>query len=199
MIKEKGLLDLDEGSSLVRTVFDKTINLNEFNFPSISIPSGFKNFSFIPGKNGLNIIDCVDKLKLYLQKEKISDSKHDHIIPGVIEAIKNAYVHGNKRNNDKRIFWHQKVEKNNTLEVLIGDQGGEINGNLFAYALKIKDEKFNNLNLFPDYYSFCGKNYAPLDHSGVGTINMNKCFEKVRYFKNKDGGLTVYLGKKLNQ
>ena len=182
MIKEKGLLDLDEGSSLVRTVFDKTFNLDEFNFPLISIPSGFKNFSFVPGKNGLKIID----------------SKYDHIIPRVIEAIKNAYVHGNKRNNDKTIFWHQKVEKNNALEVLIGDQGGEINGNLFAYALKIKDEKVNNLNLFPDYYSFCGKNYAPLDHSGVGTINMNKCFEKVRYFKNKDGGLTVYLGKKLN-
>ena len=56
-----------------------------------------------------------------------------------------------------------------------------------------ENKKENSLDSAKDFYSFCGKNYAPKGHSGVGTKTMHKCFNQVKYFKNEQGGLMVNL------
>lgn len=198
MIKSEGLLDFGEKSSLIRSLFNQDFDLQGFNFPEIQIPRGFKSLSFIPGKNGIDLLDQVDRLKSFLKKNNISDTKYKRIVPGIIEAIKNAYEHGNLKDNSKKIYWHQKISPERDLEVFVGDEGGKVNGNLFSYALSLKGKSNSQIDSSPDFYSFQGGIYAPFGHSGVGTKVMNRSFERVKYFKNKDGGLTVYLAKSLN-
>jgi len=70
---------------------------------------------------------------------------------------------------------------------------------LFSYALLFKEIKnISKRDEIPDFYSFCGKEFAPLGHSGVGTKVINKCFDTVKYLTNSKDGLEIYLRKKFN-
>lgn len=198
MIKSKGFLDFENKSSLVRTLFDKEIDLRQVEISPLKISGRFKDLSFVPGKKGFDLIKYMDKLKNCLRSYQISEFNFDGIVPGVSEALKNAYKHGNGKDNNKTIYWHQSFSNKNELEFFIGDEGGIIDGNLFSYALNLLTKSgAHQIEKVPNFYAFCGRGYAPLEHSGIGTKVMNQCFERIDYFKNNEGGLTVYLGKKL--
>jgi anti-sigma regulatory factor (Ser/Thr protein kinase) len=195
MAAHKGeLLNLNDLDSLVRLEFDKEVYLNDYDLRSFNIPKSFRNFSFTP-KKGFDLTRIMESLKKDLIVKGASIDYINKTIPGVCEALKNAYEHGNLENNDKKIFLARHFSKKN-IEYVVGDEGGLLDGNFFPYALSIMDnKKEGSLDSSPDFYSFCGRSYAPKGHSGVGTKTINKCFDNVEYFKNEFGGLSVYLGK----
>jgi anti-sigma regulatory factor (Ser/Thr protein kinase) len=196
-IHELDLLNFEQKNSVVRKVFDKKISLDDFEITEYS-PRSFKDRSFVPSK-GLNLSKLNDYFTVSLKKLNSSLEYIKETIPGIIEAIKNSYEHGNLEDNSKKITL---LEKLNSKEVsyIVGDQGGKIDGNLFSYVNMIRTKKsLGKQNEIESFYSFCGESYAPLGHSGVGSIVMHKCFDEVLYFKNKEGGLSVLLSKPFSQ
>lgn len=189
------LLNVDDLGSLVRLEFDKEINLSSYDVRSFNTPKNFMDFSFIPRK-GLNLVKIIDFLEKDLIKKGADLTYLNQTIPGICEAIKNAYEHGNLENNSKKVFLLRHFSKDKT-EYLVGDEGGVLNGSFFPYILSIRENKReDSLDSVQDFYSFCGKNYAPKEHSGIGTKTMHKCFNQVKYFRNEQGGLVVHLSKK---
>ncbi|HNZ52168.1 MAG TPA: hypothetical protein PKO02_02310 [Candidatus Pacearchaeota archaeon] len=186
------LFDISNLNSLVRAEFNKEINLKDYDTGFFRTPKNFKDFSFIP-KKGLNLSRIIDTLEDDLTKKGADYFYLSQTIPGICEAIKNAYEHGNLEDNNKNIFLLRNFSKGN-IEYVVGDEGGTINGNFIPYIFLIREnKKENSLDSAKDFYSFCGKNYAPKGHSGVGTKTMHKCFNQVKYFKNEQGGLMVNL------
>jgi len=186
------LFDISNLNSLVRAEFNKEINLKDYDTGFFRTPKNFKDFSFIP-KKGLNLSRIIDILEDDLTKKGADYFYLSQTIPGICEAIKNAYEHGNLEDNNKNIFLLRNFSKGN-IEYVVGDEGGTINGNFIPYIFLIREnKKENSLDSAKDFYSFCGKNYASKGHSGVGTKTMHKCFNQVKYFKNEQGGLMVNL------
>lgn len=195
MTEYKGeLLNVNDTDSLIRIEFDKEVNLGDYDLHSFETPKRFKNFSFIPEK-GFDLTRIMEPLEKDLMRKGAKIDYIHRTIPGVCEAIKNAYEHGNLEDNNKKIILARSFSKKK-IEYVVGDEGGSFNGNFFPYVLKIRDsQKQDNLDSALDFYSFCGKSYAPKGHSGVGTKTMNKCFDEVKYFRNELGGLSVHLVK----
>ena len=188
------LLGFKSEDSLVRSLFNKEIDLSTLNLAVFSIPKNFKNKSFVP-KKGLVVVKFYSNLEKSLKKMGVEEEEIKLISPGVCEAVKNAYEHGNLKDNSKKITFAVRYYKND-LNFFIGDEGGKIDGNLFTYASHLRESK-KILDTLDNFYSFCGKNFSPLGHSGVGTKVMNKCFDNIKYFKGENGGLLVYLEKKI--
>ena len=191
---DKELLNLKDNNSLVRLLFQKQIDLAEPSLEEFEIPQKFKDESFIP-KSGFDLSKICDNITEKIRKVCVSEDYISKTIPGLCEAIKNAYEHGNLKDNCKKITIARNFTKDE-LEFFVGDEGGKIDGNFFPYILLFRtNSSYGSNEDIPDFYKFSGKNYAPLGHSGVGTKTMNKCFDKVCYFKNKNNGLLVYLKK----
>lgn len=196
MINSSGeLLNLHNPNSLIRVFFKDEIDLIDFNLSPLKIPKGFKDLSLTPKKN-FNLVNICELLERDLLRSGAGLKYIKETLPGICEVIKNAYEHGNLKDNSKRIIIKRHFSKKE-VEYIIGDNGGKIDGNLFPYLLLFRKNESNSLiDLIPDFYSFRGDSYSPLEHSGVGTKVMNKCFENIEYFKNQGKGLLVYLSKK---
>ena len=191
------LLDAYNSNSIIRNLFNKEINLMDFPVETAKIPASFKDYSFIP-KEQLDLIKISKNLEESLKNSRINDEETSKTISGICEAIKNAYEHGNLKDNSKKIYLAKKFSKGK-LEFFVGDEGWTINGNLFPYILLFREKNNKeSLDEIPDFYSFCGQNYAPIGHSGVGTKVMNKCFEDIKYFKGEKG-LLVYMEKQISR
>jgi len=197
MKKLKGLLDLEGNNSLIGQVFDHEIDLNDFNINPISIPGAFKDFSFVPGKKGFSLIEYAEKFENYLNSLNVASTQISPLVSGVMEAIKNAYEHGNIKDNSKKIFWHNYLSKEKVFESIVGDVGGKINGNFFSYSLNLREKKKTNINDAIGFYQFINQTFSPYGHSGVGLKDIHKSFDSVRYFKNKFGGLSLYMKRNL--
>ncbi len=194
MINSTDLMALGESSSLVRSLFNRNISLSELKIPILKIPNDFERIYF--WENGFNLKDVSDYLREFLGKNNVF-CDYKKVIPGVIEAVKNAREHGNKYDNNKKVTLRSSCENNN-LTFLVQDQGGEIDGNLVPYVLLFRQNNPDSFLSLPDFYSFRGDYYAPEGHSGVGTKVMNICFpNRVNYFRGKEG-LIVSLSKDLN-
>lgn len=188
------LMNLDNESSLVRTAFSQNIFLSKSNVPEVEIPFRFNIQSFFPD-GGLNLSKLSKSFSELLSREGADEEYIKGTVPGVCEAVKNAYEHGNNYDNSKEIFLANSLSKE-ILEFLVGDEGGEIKKEFVPYILKfrqgIHDKVFTDI---PDFYSFKREIYPPSGHSGIGTKIMNICFDKVNYFKSPRGGLLVHLTK----
>ena len=187
------IMDLKNPRSLARKPFGGSLDLSESTLHSVEIPVRFKTRSFIPN-NGLDLGGIVRRIKKDLEKIGANDSFLRSTVYGVTEAVKNAYEHGNERDNSKEIFFAQSFGEN--IEFLVGDSGNKLRGCFVPYVLLFRQKRQEIAHkVIPDFYSFCGEIYAPEGHSGIGTRTMNMCFEKVHYFKRKESGLLVYLCK----
>jgi hypothetical protein len=196
-IGEFDLLDLRNKNSFIRQTFNKNFSLDPEGIP-IFVPHSFKTLSFYP-LGGLNLEKISKKLKTHLFDISATPEFMKKTIPGVIEAIKNAYEHGNKKDQTKQIIFLRKMDGRN-LQYIIGNEGGKIDGNFFPYLDLIRQERYKGgLIIVPGFYAFCGKDYAPEGHSGVGIKDMHQCFQDVHYFKNQKGGLSVFLSKPFSQ
>jgi len=190
---KKEITNLNAKESLIRHSFEKEIDLSKLPLLEVKIPNRFKEDSFFPKNDFLLRISS----KLNEQLEKFGANKEyiGRTVPGICEAIKNAYEHGNKKDVNKKIFF-AKALSNKKIEFLVGDEGGKINGNFFPYVLLFRQKGYDKYySTAPDFYKFLEELYSPLGHTGVGIRNMNVCFEEVNYFKRENGGLLVHLSK----
>ena len=73
----------------------------------------------------------------------------------------------------------------------MGDEGGLIHPDFFPFVLRFRDS--NNYPKNRNFYDFSGRVQKAPENGGVGTIAMHFAFDKVRYYRNTLGGLSVYL------
>ena len=184
------LLDLKSNLSLVRTFLDRPINLLDVHSPSVSLPQNFRDLSFYPLSR-----DHLYYASKGVAEELASKGFEKKLSGGVHEALKNAYEHGNKRDSTKRVTLLSSVDSD-LADFIIGDEGGNIDGNLFSYILAFREsnQKGNHYLDLPSFYDFISGT-APEGHSGVGTRVMHLLFDQVRYFKGPTSGLLVHLHK----
>jgi len=188
------ILNLVNPHSLVRKTFSTPLHLSQGGIVETTVPNRFSRKSFVP-KNGLDLIKLSSSISEDLKNLGASEAFVRKTSPGVCEAIKNAYEHGNKMDREIPILFAQCF--GNEVEFLVGDRGDELNPNFLPYILlfRQKEQRENYLTL-PDFYSFSGGLFAPLGHSGAGTKTINFCFGgNVNYYKRKGGGLLVHLHK----
>ena len=196
MINTRDLMDLLNSSSLARAPFKGDFDLSECAWPGLAIPNRFKEKSFFPS-NGLDLNSFTHRVYEDLLDKNVDQEKARKIIPGLCEAVKNAYEHGNSLDNSKEIYFAQAILRD-SVEFLVGDSGRIIKADFIPYVLLFRqkgNKKFNE-NI-PGFYDFIGEMYAPIGHSGVGTKTMNISFSNIKYFKRDPKGLIVYLRKNL--
>ena len=199
MQRELELMNLKSEKSLVRHIFDESsekriIDLSTASISEVDIPSNFNDKSFFP-KQSLDLNSVSEILSIDLKKLGANSDYIKKTIPGVCEAIKNAYEHGNLENGSKKITFAQLLS-NKKVEFLVGDEGLTINSSFLPYVLLMRQKDVGKFyENVPNFYSFCGDLFAPKGHSGIGTKTMNLCFNKVHYYRKKDEGLLVHLEK----
>jgi hypothetical protein len=202
MERDNELMNLKSEYSLVRGVFKGEVNfdghLDLNNSPAIdvSVPEDFEDMSFVPNK-GLKLPSVIERISKDLLESGADEAYLRKTIPGVGEAIKNAYEHGNNRKRDKKITLARAISEGN-LEFVVGDEGGIIDSTFFPYILVFRECNRGEDSFYrdvDDFYKFKKELFAPEGHSGVGTRVMNICFEGVHYYKKKGGGLLVHLEK----
>jgi len=190
------LLDIENSKSLLRKRFKGVVNLSDLNIPVLNVPANFIDNSFNPGTN-LDLVKLSSMESDYLLMEGYSERFIRRTVPGICEAVKNAYEHGNKRDPNKQIILARSLSQEK-VEYLVGDEGGVIDANLFPYILlirKYRDKLNREYNSIPSFYDFREEIFAPVGFSGVGTKTMHLCFDNVGYYKNSLGGLTLHLEK----
>jgi len=194
MDQNYGILDLYSRYSLIRKLFLENAELSLVGVPEVDIPSRFNIKSFIP-KKGLDLCSLSDEIKNELVKIGVDKNCIKKTVPGVCEALKNAYEHGHKKDNSKEIFFADCFS-DEKIEFLIGDKGDKLNPNFVPYGLIFKQKSHDEFySKIPTFYNYVGELYSPVGHSGVGLKVMNMCFEEVDFFKSKFGGLLTYLSK----
>lgn len=195
--KKNELMNLENRDSLARKGYSEIIKLSESGISYAEIPNRFKtNYFQIEEDLDLNIF--YDHLRRIFKNHNLEEGVLGRLIPGVIEAVKNAHEHGNLKNPLKKVLLGRSV-KGKKVEFLVGDQGGEIHGQFVPYVLLMREKGHNqDYSDAPDFYSFVGEPFAPVGHSGVGTKTMHIAFDDVRYFRRKNGGLLVHLKKDLS-
>ena len=104
MKRDIELLNLYSPHSLIRQSFSNEIKLPEFNIPKAKNPKRFKINSFYPGVD-LNLLELSMSISKDLKRIGSSERSIKKTVPGVCEAVKNAYEHGNNMNEDSEIFF----------------------------------------------------------------------------------------------
>ncbi len=177
---------LDIGS-LVRATFNQKINLNNYSLPLFSPDKKYTSCE-------LTITEDQDTLDYHsfiteICKEGRHTGKHEKFHTGVSEAVRNAYQHGNRKEQKKKVTLSYKAEQDN-FEVAVSDEGGELNANFVPFVLL---HRHYELHTPVSFYSYALDAVRRPENAGIGTFVMHMVSDEVNYFKNHDGGLTVQL------
>jgi hypothetical protein len=156
-----------------------------------------KSFECVKFK--LHLKTCVNEIRqviksglIFAQDKGCSPS----IETALIEAVKNAFDHGSKKDESKNIIFGYRFE-NKGVEFIICDQGKVLADGFVKFVLeqRSKDSSKN----FMDWYKFSGsKPGVGADNLGKGTSFIHAYIDEVGYFcSNELGGLAVLLRKNL--
>ena len=168
------------------------IDLRNFDLDTYEIPVSYITITLVIDSDNYaqQIRRTVDRIVEAAEKRGCSPNLHT----AIYEAALNAYQHGNKCDPDKKILISY-VLRDNTIEVAVIDEGGEIDTKFLPFILKHKSEGCKDQYI--DFYEFTGQD-KPKRNNGTGTSFMHAYVDDVFYFKSAEGGLVVHLSKKLN-
>ncbi len=107
---------------------------------------------------------------------------------GVIEAFKNAYEHGHKKNKKKKIEVAYK-ETLTQFEIIINDRGGQLHADFIPFVLMHRQ----GVDKPVSFYTFAPNVKQRPENGGVGTYLIHSFSDEVHYFKNQYNGLGVQL------
>lgn len=180
-------------SSLSKKTIDKKINIIELE-PKIKIPNYYDKVNI-----KLDNTQYAKKIREII--EPISNGTENlgyspNIFTALYESILNAYQHGNKYNDKKKIIMASSINPNK-LEFIIADAGKTLHEKFFRFILKQREKSDENSN-FINWYKFSGEK-KPETNNGTGTSFMNAYMDEVKYFHCIDtNGLGIYLKKQKN-
>ena len=183
---ENELLNLDERTSVLRSAFSKEINLASIDILPVKIPSDFQDYSFYPSSD-TNLRDN----SLQFGSELRDNGYSRKLLSGLHEAVRNAYQHGNRKDNSKKIILAKKIDEEHA-SFFVGDEGGIINQDFLPYILRFRQ---SNLPIISSFYRFSSKPRAYPENEGLGMSVMHLVFDSVQFFRNEHNGLLVLLEK----
>ena len=180
------IVSLLDPRSLIRSVFRGKISLVDYTLPEFSADDSYASLE-IQIRKGEDTLDHQAKIA-QICKEGRHTGKQERFHAGVYEAVRNAYQHGNRKDALKKITLHYRSVED-TFEVVVGDQGGEINADFIPFILL---HRYKQLGQPLNFYQFSGTK-QPYENAGVGTFVIHVVSDEVNYFRNSNGGLSVQM------
>ncbi len=181
------LFNLEDPNSIVRKIIckDKEINLKEFVETKFVIPLDYiiKEFKIKKG-DSLEINSLIDD---EMKKFRL-EGYPENIYTPIYEAILNAYQHGNKRDQNKKVIFAYKLNNANLI-TLVEDEGGIIDPLLIPFILKHREMEFNKKSI--SFYKFSQRE-KPKENNGTGTSFMHIYMDKINYYLGEHG-LIVHM------
>lgn len=188
---KKGSLDdiasLSNPLSLVRSAFKGKIKLAECPLLEFTPDQSYHSTE-------IRITQDEDSLDYYPAITEICKSaraigRQEKFHAGVIEAFRNAYQHGNKKNPQKKVTLYHRLQPH-SFEVVVADEGGDINADFIPFILM---HRYNSLASPESFYHFARGATRAEENSGIGTFVIHKVSDEVNYFKNGANGLSVQM------
>jgi len=171
---------------------NQEVKLEEEKIPKIEIPQRFETIKLLlpEEKYQSEIEQFINKFFSDYKLRKMPET----FKVAVYEIILNAHQHGNKKSPEKEIEINFQKQKD-TVRIYISDQGGEFPSELIPYIQKLRNTNLKKQNI--NFYKFSGKERIKGNNNlGNGSYFANLYSDDVRYYKNKQNGLTVFLLKK---
>ncbi len=159
--------------------------------PKIKIPSYFNKIDV--KLDNFNYAQDIRKIIEPISRKVEKFGFSHNIFTGLYEALLNAYQHGNKFDDDKKLILGSNYNEDK-LEFIVGDSGKILHKNFFRFILKHR-ERTDNGSSFINWYKFSGELRSNINN-GTGTSFMHAYFDNIKYFNSLDTkGLGVYLAK----
>ncbi len=180
---------MENAQSITRSAFRDEIDLKKTNLPRFQPGDQYNYLNIFIGDTE-SVLDYYPQVIEICKKGKHT-GKEQKFVSAVVEAIRNAYQHGNKKDPKKKISIAYKATTT-SFEVIISDQGGKINANFPLYTQFIKhrekiQESYSFYKFAPDVKQDTNQN------SGIGTFMIHLYSDEVKYSVNSDNGLSVQM------
>ncbi|MBI4146585.1 ATP-binding protein [Candidatus Woesearchaeota archaeon] len=182
------LFSLKSPDSLTRRQFREPIRIQKDTQLPLFQPDGSYVAETITITPEQNTLDYNGKLA-EICKRGAHTGKHERFSNAVYEAFRNAHQHGNKKDPSKTITVHHRSTET-TFEVVVSDQGGTLRPDFPAYIAFIRQRPCGILS----YYTFApGTPRDTNENAGIGTFNIHLTSDRVEYYRNEHGGLSVKM------
>lgn len=180
------IVSLTSAGSLARRPYHGNITISEHDLPRFNSDDSYKGrrFNIRKGKDTLDFHKSIADIC----KEARHTGKHEKLVSAVYEAFRNAYQHGNKKNPEKAIEINYRATEDG-FEVVISDEGGEINANFVPFILVHRQ----GMNRPLSFYDFAPGVPRLGENSGNGTFVIHTVADEVNYFVSPFGGLSVQI------
>lgn len=190
------LTNLDNPKSLLRQIIQGDIiitkgiiKLENMPIPKFEIPDEYAVYNILVRDK--NIVTISNEYVTNIMNKTITKGYPANLNEGIMNALNNAYDHGNQKNGNRRIQLAYKITKTE-LDVIVSNEIGELNTDFLAFIIKLQNNKQSKQ--FIDYYEFSKRKKNPM-HQGIGTYMIHKFFDEVKYYKGPLNGLAVHMKK----
>ncbi|MBN2368455.1 ATP-binding protein [Candidatus Woesearchaeota archaeon] len=183
------LFDPDCLDSLIRQIMDNLgpVKLSEFNIQPYEVP---EDYIVKDIKVELSVFERQIRAAIEPVTQKAEDMGYSgNLFTALYEAVLNAFQHGNKSDENKKIILAYKIT-DQSAEFAIMDEGGIIDPLFIGYILRFRGNK--HLNSFVSFYDF-GNREKPQSNNGSGTHFIHIYADSVKYYKSPAGGTVVHL------
>jgi len=180
------LFSLVRRDSPARELFQGTINLREHQLP-LFVPQPRHQCLEIQVAEDEELMDHYDTIRDIAQAAKRT-GKHEKYHTALIEAVRNAYQHGNNKDPKKKVTLHYS-DNGLLFETVVSDEGGVLRADFVPYIIF---HRFSSLKRPYDFYQFSGVPQLP-ENSGMGTYIIHGQCDEVHYLTNDKGGLSVKM------
>lgn len=182
------LFSLGNPGSLARRSYKGTISLqSNYSLPLFHSEEEYSSVEIYFRKNQ-GVLEHLETLKEICLQIPSDIPKRERFFSGLVEAVKNANEHGNKKDSTKKVsILYRTTEEE--FEAVVSDQGGILRASFIPYVLLHRQ----GLTAPISYYRFDRTAKQNSGNGGIGTFILHASCDEVNYFRNSDGGLSVQI------
>ena len=201
VLHDENILDSYNPENILRKVFLEYGQVSLRDHSDIFDYSGFRRefYTFPNSENPLSFQKKRrDVLLEFIEGIPVELHGKNRFCASLDELIRNAQKHGNKHQEDKNVglAWRMsEVGNKGILEVIVEDEGGELDSQFIPYIMELKKSIVNGASL-DGYYDYLSQT-PPEGHSGSGLKAVSFYFDDIDFYKSDLGGLAVKTVKEM--